>query len=73
MRRFLQVLALAGALTVAAAPAFGQGCVMCSTGAHAAGEKAERSLLHGVVVLLVPPVGMMAGLVGLAFYYRREP
>ncbi len=71
MKRFLQILALAGVLTVA--PAFGQGCVMCSTGAHAAGEKAERSLLHGVVVLLVPPVGMMVGLVGLAFYYRREP
>ncbi len=72
MKRLLQIVALAAVLTFAAAPAFAQGCIMCSTGAHAAGEKAERSLLHGVVVLLVPPVGMMVGLVGLAFYYRRE-
>jgi hypothetical protein len=45
---------------------------MCSTGAHAAGSKAERSLLHGVVVLLVPPVTMMAGLISLAFFYKRN-
>jgi hypothetical protein len=72
MRRLLRAATLAAVLLVASAPALAQGCVMCSTGAHAAGEKAERSLLHGVVILLVPPVGMMVGLVGLAFYYRRE-
>jgi len=71
MKRFLATATLV--LLLAAAPsALAQGCVMCSTGAHAAGAKAERSLLHGVVVLLVPPVGMMVGLVGLAFFYRRE-
>lgn len=72
MRRLLQIAAIAAVLLAASAPALAQGCIMCSTGAHAAGEKAQRSLLHGVVVLLVPPVGMMVGLVGLAFYYRRE-
>ena len=29
-------------------------------------------LLHGVLVLLVPPVSMMAGLIGLAFFYKRD-
>jgi hypothetical protein len=72
MKRLLAIAALAFILS-ATSTAFAQGCVMCSTGAHAAGEKAERSLSHGVLVLLIPPVGMMAGLVGLAFYYRREP
>lgn len=71
MKRLLRIAALASVLLAASAPALAQ-CVMCSTGAHAAGAKAERSLLHGVIILLVPPVGMMAGLVGLAFYYRRE-
>jgi hypothetical protein len=71
MKRFLQFATLALCLS-AGTSAFAQGCVMCSTGAHAAGEKAEKSLLHGVVVLLVPPVSMMAGLVGLAVFYRRE-
>jgi hypothetical protein len=70
MRRLALVATLALLLS-AAAPASAQ-CAMCSTGAHAAGSKAERSLLHGVVVLLVPPVTMMAGLIGLAFFYKRN-
>ena len=67
----LAVVATQALLISGAAPASAQ-CAMCSTGAHAAGEKAQRSLLHGVIVLLVPPVSMMAGLIGLAFFYKRN-
>lgn len=63
--------AMLALLLSAAVPASAQ-CAMCSTGAHAAGAKAERSLFHGVIVLLVPPVTMMAGLIGLAFFYKRN-
>ena len=70
MKRLAAIAALA-LLLFAALPALSQ-CAMCSTGAHAAGAKAEQSLLHGVFVLLVPPVGMMAGLIGFAFYHRRN-
>ena len=70
MKRLVFV-AMLWLLLFAAPPASAQ-CVMCSTGAHAAGTKAERSLLHGVIVLLVPPVSMMAGLIGLAFFYKRN-
>src|SRR4051812_1402071 len=70
MRRLALVATLTLVLSVAV-PASAQ-CIMCSTGAHAAGAKTERSLLHGVLVLLVPPVSMMAGLIGLAFFYKRD-
>ncbi|MBI2677524.1 MAG: hypothetical protein HYX28_01940 [Candidatus Koribacter versatilis] len=70
MKRF-SLIATVALLLSAAAPASAQ-CVMCSTGAHAAGTKTEKSLLRGVLVLLVPPVSMMAGLVGLAFFYKRD-
>jgi hypothetical protein len=67
----LIVVATFALLLAAAVPAAAQ-CVMCSTGAQASGAKAQRSMLHGVVLLLVPPVTMMAGLIGFAFFHRRD-
>jgi hypothetical protein len=67
----LSAIATLALLLAAAAPASAQ-CIMCSTGAHAAGAKTEASLFHGVLVLLVPPVSMMVGLIGLAFFYKRD-
>jgi len=69
MRRLALTAALA-LLLFATVPAVAQ-CAMCSTGANAAGAKAQRSMFHGVLVLLVPPVTMMAGLIGLAVFYKR--
>jgi hypothetical protein len=70
MRRFFLLAALAWLLS--AAPAALAQCSMCATGASAAGQRAQKSLKQGVVVLLVPPIALMAGLVGLAFFYRRD-
>jgi len=70
MKRLFAIATLALAFA-AAAPAFAQ-CSMCSSSAAAAGEQTRRSLARGVLVLLIPPVSLMAGLVGLAFYYRRD-
>jgi hypothetical protein len=67
VRRLALIVALALLLSAAA----GAQCVMCSTGAQASGAKAQRSMLHGVILLLVPPVTMMAGLIGFAFFHRR--
>ncbi|MFZ3209887.1 MAG: hypothetical protein WA188_00090 [Terriglobales bacterium] len=71
MKLRLATLALLAALWTA--PAFGQGCAMCYTGAAAAGEKSQKALDRAVLVLLVPAVTMLAGFVGIAFVYRREP
>jgi len=70
MRRRLAMLALAIALW--AAPAFAQGCAMCWTSATGASKSSQRALSRGVVVLLIPPVGLMIGIVGFSFHYGRE-
>ena len=68
----LRLASLTLLLALAAAPAFGQGCAMCYTGAAAAGEKSQKALDRAVLVLLLPAVTMLVGFVGIAFVYRRE-
>ena len=70
MKRRLCVLALLLAMT--AAPAFGQGCIMCYEGATGASTSGQKALTEGGLVLLIPPVGLMTLLVGFAFRYGRE-
>ena len=68
----LRLASLALLVALWAAPAFGQGCAMCYTGAAGAGEKSQMALNRAVLVLLVPAVTMLVGFVGIAFVYRRE-
>lgn len=70
MRRRIYSLALL--LALSAAPAFGQGCVMCYTSAKGASNGGQGALSRAVITLLIPPVGMMALLVGFAFRYHRN-
>ncbi len=58
-------------LALAAAPGFGQGCAMCASGAHAAGDKAQKALNRAIAVLMVSTVGMIGGL-ALLVYKRRN-
>lgn len=70
----LRLASLVFLLALSATPAFGQGCVMCYTSAAAASQKGQRAITRGVLLLLVPPVSMMAGLVlvGLRYGRRRD-
>jgi hypothetical protein len=68
----LRLASLALLIALWTAPAFGQGCAMCYTGAAAAGQKSQKALNRAVLVLLVPAVTMLVGFVGIAFAYRRE-
>ncbi len=70
MRIRFALLVLAIALLAPAAQ--GQGCSMCATSAEAAEQQGRSALRRGVVVLLVPPVGIMALLLGAAFRYRSD-
>jgi hypothetical protein len=70
MRRRLSHLTLLVALS--AAPAFGQ-CAMCYTSAKGASTNGQAAITRGVLTLLLPPIGMMLGLVGFAFRYNRHP
>ncbi len=66
----LRLLILAFALW--AVPAFGQGCAMCYSSALGANGKGQQALSRAVTVLLIPPVGMMIGLVGAGAIYARR-
>ena len=59
-------------LALAAAPAFGQGCAMCATGAHAAGAKAQKALNRAIGVLTVTTLGMIGGLALLVIKNRNH-
>jgi hypothetical protein len=65
--------ALAGCLALIAASgpqAFGQGCALCYQSAAATGSRSIVALQHGILILLIPSVGLFVGIFGLI--YRRR-
>src|SRR5882762_9632437 len=59
-------------LSLGTVPAFAQGCAMCYSSAKSASKDGQRALSKAVLVLLVPPVGLMAFGVGFAFRYGKR-
>ncbi len=59
-------------LSAWAAPAFSQGCAMCLGTAAAASKDGQKAIGRGVLVLIVPPAGIMSLGVGLALYYGKK-
>ena len=68
MKRCLLTLAL----LLWAAPGFAQGCAMCYSNATGTTKEGQQAISHGVLVLLVPPVGFMTAGVGMAVRYGRK-
>ena len=69
MRLRLAILIFVALLT--AAPAFAQGCSMCATSAGGAGPRAQKSLTHGVEILLFPTLGLIGVVAGVAYKLRH--
>lgn len=64
-------LVLAGmAFVLVAAPAFCQGCALCYTQAASSGARMIQALRSGILVLILPPMFMSAGITVVA--YRRR-
>lgn len=55
-----------------ATPAFSQGCAMCRSSAEATSKDGRKAISKGVVILLVPPLGIMTFGVWMAFRYGKK-
>jgi hypothetical protein len=63
---------LVAALLLSATPAFSQSCSMCYSSAKATSKEGQRAISKGVVVLLLPPLGVMTIGIALAFRYGKK-
>jgi hypothetical protein len=69
-KRCLTMAALLLALWTA--PAFAQGCAMCYATAKATPKQAQRTINRAILVMIVPPAGVMTLGVGFAFRYSKR-
>ena len=53
-------------------PALAQGCAMCYSSAQATPKQGQRAINRGVIVILIPPVGIMTLGIWMAQRYARK-
>jgi hypothetical protein len=69
--RALAAVLSALAAAAAFAPTAAAQCAMCYQSAAAGGDRSRVALQHGILILLIPSVGLFVGIFGL-IYSRRN-
>ena len=61
-----------GTILFLSAPLLSQSCALCYTQAAASGRRVIGALRNGILVLIVPPMFMSAGITWLAYTKRNQ-
>lgn len=71
LKRLVAAILLAGGTLISTSAAIAQGCALCYADAAATGPQTQAALRHGILVLMIPPMFIFAGLY-LLLYRRRN-